>query len=173
MTFGDSGEPRRRPFLRPWNIIRLASAVIFLSLGIYNLVKAAVGRSTNISAPPTTQTTNEPATTGPVTPTTAAVTLYQFSGSGPEASDRFTVPASAPEWDIEWSTVCSAPPTFLVAVTGFGHAAGTADSGVTEVGGPEYQSGTSPNYDHGQFQLTVTTTACNWDIEVVLPKVHG
>jgi hypothetical protein len=172
--FDDPAEPRdRQPILRPGNIIRLALAVIFLPLGIYNLVKATEGKSTNSSQPPTTQPTNGPTTTGPVTPTTTAVTIYQFSGSGPQASDKFTVPASAPEWDIEWSTDCSAGSTFLVDVTGFGHAAGTADSGVTEIGGPEYQSGYSPNYDHGQFQLTVTTTTCNWDIEVVLPIAHS
>jgi hypothetical protein len=167
----DDGPPRPSDEPKHWGrlVFRVVFGAISLALGSYGLVLRFENPPSTNSAPTSvSETTGVPETNGPSTPTTTAVTVMEFSASGPEVSNKFTIPASAPEWDIDWSMDCSPSTTFLVSVTGFGHAAGTADPGVIEFG--TYESGSSPNYDHGQFQLTVTATSCSWDIAVVLPN---
>jgi hypothetical protein len=173
---GPAGSTNNEPIPRSRLILRIVLGLIGVGLGAYELANK-IGNTPSTNSTPAsvsaiTATTGPSApTTGPNTPTTTAVTLLELSGSGPASSDRFTVPATASQWDIDWSFDCSPATAFLIGVTGFGDAAGTADSGVTEIG--TYESGSSPNYDHGQFQLTVTTTTCSWDVEVVLPNSRG
>jgi hypothetical protein len=98
---------------------------------------------------------------GLVTPKAQPVVALRMSGQGDQSGPEFTIPATATQWTESWTYNCSSfgsPGNFITSINGLDGTV-TYDIGANELGNEG--SGTNHYFDHGHFNIQVTSE-CSW-----------
>ena len=101
---------------------------------------------------------------GDLMPAKGAAVLLSLTGEGTASTQKFTVPASAPQWLLNWSFNCASEGgagNFIVSING----GSGSDNGLDQLAVTGH--GTEHYYDHGTFYLEVLA-GCNWSLQVTV-----
>jgi hypothetical protein len=92
--------------------------------------------------------------------------LYSLGGTGPGGTTRFTIPASAPYWQVSFSSYSCAPRSTTLGWTVYTPKGKDLRDTFRPSGWTGYAP--SPYYDHGSFYLSIDAgRGCTWSVRVM------